>query len=224
MLAAMRRQVTPEARARVERIARALAGLLDEVPAVKAADEGARPAPPGGARAPVCPRCAGEMGTVGAGQGVEIDQCLECGAIWLDVGELEALVAEHAPDPGAPAPTLAALRERMREVSTPEGLVKYRDCPRCGQVMRRRNFGAISGVVIDECGRHGVLLDPGELQAIEAFVQAGGQALAEQFRREQERRQMPPPPREPHAGAEPGIGTVAATAADNLWDVLFRGS
>ncbi|MBK9758048.1 MAG: zf-TFIIB domain-containing protein [Nannocystis sp.] len=218
----MRRQVTPEARARVERIARALAGLLDEVPAVGAADEGARP-PPGRARAPVCPRCAGEMGTVGAGQGVEIDQCLACGAIWLDVGELEALVAEHAPPPGAPPPTMAELRDRMREVNTPEGLVKYRDCPRCGQVMRRRNFGTISGVVIDECGRHGVLLDPGELQAIEAFVQLGGPALAEQFRREQERRQVPPPPREADSGSEPWVGTVAS-AADNLWDVLFRGS
>lgn len=224
MLAAMRRQVTPEARARVERIARALAGLLDEVPAVVAADEGARPAPAGGARAPVCPRCAGAMGTVGAGKGVEIDQCLACGAIWLDVGELEALVADQAPAPGAPASTMAELRERMREVSTPEGLVKYRDCPRCGQVMRRRNFGTISGVVIDECGRHGVLLDPGELQAIEAFVQLGGPALAEQFRREQERRQVPPPPSESHSGSEPWVGAAAASAADNLWDVLFRGS
>lgn len=104
-------------------------------------------------------------------------------------------MAEHAPDPGAPAPTLAALRERMREVSTPEGLVKYRDCPRCGQVMRRRNFGTISGVVIDECGRHGVLLDPGELQAIEAFVQAGGAGAGGAV--------------SPRAGAAPDAGAAA---------------
>jgi hypothetical protein len=52
------------------------------------------------------------MQTVAAGQGVEIDPCGECGAIWLDAGELETLIAGHAPAPDAP---LRALLEAALE-------------------------------------------------------------------------------------------------------------
>jgi Zn-finger nucleic acid-binding protein len=210
----MRRQATAESRARAERIAQALAGLLNDAPAVEDAPRAAT-----GARL-VCPRCAGEMPTVGAGHGVEIDQCLECGAIWLDAGELELLVADQAPGPDAPVPTLGEVRERMREVLPPtDGPVKYRDCPRCQQVMRRTNFGTISGVVVDECVRHGVLLDPGELQAIEVFVAMNGRVLGEAVRLEQGQRELPPPPpRSSDAGA---TGFIAETAATSLWGVLF---
>jgi hypothetical protein len=82
-----RREATPEAKARAERITRALAGMLNEEPAPRVAGEGVAPA--GRTQALVCPRCGGAMQTVAAGQGVEIDPCGECGAIWLDAGELE---------------------------------------------------------------------------------------------------------------------------------------
>jgi len=215
-----RREATPEAKARAERIARALAGMLNDEPAAKTAADGA----PGGAtRGMACPRCGGVMQTVGAGQGVEIDPCSECGAIWLDAGELEVLLAGHAPAPDAPRPTMGALREHMQGRVPAETAVKYLDCPRCGQGMRRTNFGTISGVVVDECVRHGVLLDPGELPAIEAFVQIGGQALGEAHRREQGRRSVPPLPAELRpAVAQPRHEDVVSSAADSLWDVLFR--
>src|SRR5687768_16657965 len=133
-----RRQATAESRARAERIARALAGLLDDVPVPAVAADadadadaaGARPAVPGQRLA--CPRCGGEMQAVGAGQGVEVDQCLECGAVWLDAGELDEIVAGREPGPEAPVPSMVELRGRMRElVPRGEVAVKYRDCPRC---------------------------------------------------------------------------------------------
>ncbi len=160
------------------------------------------------------------MHTVGANHGVEIDQCVECGAIWLDAGELDLLVADEQANEAA-APTIGALRTRMREVMPPAApVVKYCDCPRCGEVMRRTNFGTISGVVVDECVQHGVLLDPGELQAIEAFVRMGGRELGAQTRLEQGLRSIPPPP----ASRGPGEvrTTVAGTAMDSVFDLLFR--
>lgn len=228
----MRRpQATPESRARAERIARSLAGLLDDVPAPAAADDedtGAAagpartmsPRPAAGARPGglVCPRCVGAMTTVGAGHGVEIDQCLECGAIWLDAGELDQIVASHEPVDEA-QPTMGQLRSRMREVLPGEPEVKYRECPRCRDVMRRTNFGTISGVIVDECPRHGVLLDPGELQAIETFVKIGGQALGEQTRVEQGIRSLPPPP------PPDTIATALSrqdTAGPTLFELLFN--
>jgi Zn-finger nucleic acid-binding protein len=236
MLVVMRRpQATPESRARAERIARSLAGLLDDVPAPTLADDdepgaspgaaagGRRSVPPrpAGARAGgelVCPRCVGAMATVGMNHGVEIDQCLECGAIWLDAGELDQLVAGQAPVDAAP-PTMGELRTRMRDVLPGEAAVKYRECPRCREVMRRTNFGTISGVVVDECMQHGVLLDPGELQAIEAFVKLGGQALGEQTRLEQGIRSLPPPP--PPDTIATGL-VRRDTAGPTLFDLLFR--
>lgn len=40
--------------------------------------------------------------------------------------------------------------------------------------MNRKNFGRISGVMIDKCGRHGVWLDAGELEKIRHFIADGG--------------------------------------------------
>jgi Zn-finger nucleic acid-binding protein len=160
------------------------------------------------------------MDMVTAGHGVEIDQCLECGAIWLDAGELEALVADKEPAKQVEPPTMGELRTRMREVVPSEAAFKYRECPRCSQVMRRTNFGTISGVVVDECVQHGVLLDPGELQAIETFVRMGGQALGEEVAivHGQRVRAPPPPP--------PQIQTYEdrrrETAATTVFDLLFR--
>jgi len=40
--------------------------------------------------------------------------------------------------------------------------------------MNRKNFGRISGVLIDECSKHGVWLDAGELAKIQHFIADGG--------------------------------------------------
>ena len=224
----MRRpQATPESRARAERIARSLAGLLDDVPVpAGATSEGDREAAP--SREPgfgplSCPRCAGAMQAVGTNQGVEIDQCLECGAIWLDAGELDALLVDQDTDGLETAATsVRALRVRMQEVLPPQEPVKYRECPRCAQVMRRSNFGTISGVIVDECLQHGVLLDPGELQAIEAFVRMGGRSLGEQAKLEQGKRAMPAAPEPLRSPGEVRRGSKSGAAGDVLWDLLFH--
>lgn len=229
----MRRpQATPESRARAERIARSLAGLLDDVPVPASPPDEARtgerhtaggPREPAEGKSLACPRCAGTMQAVGTNQGVEIDQCLECGAIWLDTGELDQLLVEQDTEGLERAPTsVRALRERMQEVLPPQGPVQYRECPRCAQVMRRVNFGTISGVIVDECLQHGVLLDPGELQAIEAFVRMGGRSLGEQARLEQGQRAMPPAPVPLRSPGEIRRSSAGSTAADVLWDLLFH--
>jgi Zn-finger nucleic acid-binding protein len=47
--------------------------------------------------------------------------------------------------------------------------------------MARKNFGRISGVIIDECIKHGTWLDQGELDKIRQFILGGG-LEKEQFR------------------------------------------
>ncbi|MBL9100518.1 MAG: zf-TFIIB domain-containing protein [Myxococcales bacterium] len=243
----MRRpQPTAESKARAERIARALAGMLDEPPPTvepglfgKARAERVRaygtaiasgPAIAANSGALVCPGCAGAMHAVGMGQGVEVDQCIECGAVWFDAGELDALLTSEVADEEAPVTDLPALRRRMTGLVPGESqaAIRYRECPRCGDVMARRNFGTISGVVVDECPRHGVLLDEGELQALETFVRVGGKQLGEQVRADQGLRSVPPAP-EPHArpgevrttGQSVVVEAATESLASTIWRLLF---
>ena len=54
------------------------------------------------------------------------------------------------------------------------GPAGYIPCVRCGKLMNRKNFGRISGVIVDECGAHGVWLDAGEMERIRQFILDGG--------------------------------------------------
>lgn len=216
----MRRpRATEESRARAARIAQALAGLLPDEPLVASErSPGARPAP---GPAPVlrvgdCPACGASLHASAAAHGVEIDVCEACCGIWLDAGELELLTADVAPPPAAVRDE-AALR-RSVPAPRPEDEVRYRECPRCREVMLRRNFGTISGVIVDECPQHGLFLDAGELQAVEAFLRAGGRALGEAAKARAQARMMPPAP-EPLPTSRHGEARSRGSA---LWDLLFR--
>jgi Zn-finger nucleic acid-binding protein len=173
---------TAASRARAARISAALEGILDDLPAPDAEPSRNPTSPyrplPAGAKSNQrregldCPGCQSPM-EVEVQRGVEIHRCIGCAGLWLDPGELESMVDE----PRHVQPDVARLREGMKEVEVPRGPVRYRKCPRCTQVMSRRNFGSHSGVIVDECRTHGLYLDPGEFEAIETFIKLGGLSL-----------------------------------------------
>jgi Zn-finger nucleic acid-binding protein len=195
-----RRRPTAESTARAERIANALAGLLEDPPARDDRDKRpAMPDPyrpiPAARRTPTgpaglsCPGCGTTM-HVKFSDAVQLDVCRGCGGLWFDPGELDAVVEP----PVNPPVSLGQLRQQMSGLpgARPDARVYYRNCPRCQNPMNRRNFAELSGVVMDECPRHGVFLDPEELEAIETFVRLGGLALqrksSEEVLRARERR------------------------------------
>lgn len=153
---------------------------------------------------------------------VEIDRCDGCGSIWLDVGELE-LLTRAQPVTDAPEGTLAEVVARARAGLPAEDVVRYRNCPRCAALMGRRNFGEASGVIVDECPRHGVFLDPGELEAIEAFVRLGGPALARAARRSRarEREVMKPPVEVTKPALAREVTVKERLAIDVVLEVIF---
>jgi Zn-finger nucleic acid-binding protein len=211
----VRPRPTEESRARAARIRQALADLLLDEPSPAQA---AGPPRPSGRGCP-CPNCGAPLQTSAERLGVEIDACLECGGIWLDAGELEQLTTGLDPGPGEGARDEAELRRRVAMRPLDEAEVRYRECPRCRDVMTRRNFGTISGVIVDECRRHGLFLDAGELEAVEAFLRAGGRALGEAARARSAARSMPPPP-EP-TEREVKARSVNSSVADMLWGLFF---
>jgi Zn-finger nucleic acid-binding protein len=64
---------------------------------------------------------------------------------------------------------------------------EYIPCPDCRQLMNRKNFGNISGVLVDICKPHGFWFDAGELGRIVKFVMRGG--LVEAQKRERVERE-----------------------------------
>jgi len=115
---------------------------------------------------PVCPRCEVSL-TQHVQDDEEVDLCPQCGGMWLDRREFKRTTRESAVYRDADLD-----KEFVR---TPPGdPLQYIPCVRCGQVMNRKNFARISGVIIDECGQHGVWLDAGEIEKIRLFIADGG--------------------------------------------------
>ena len=117
--------------------------------------------------APECPRCKVPL-KIEVHGGDEYDFCPQCAGLWLDITEFDRATrpsdvyrkedtgSDYLPGPSSRDP------------------LEYIPCVRCGKLMNRKNFGRISGVIVDECGRHGVWLDSGELEKIRHFIAAGG--------------------------------------------------
>jgi Zn-finger nucleic acid-binding protein len=92
--------------------------------------------------------------------------CPGCGGLWVPNETLEPLI-----EGGAQYTAPQAGGDQPRPVT---GGVQYLKCPTCSTLMSRRNYGRVSGVILDSCPAHGVWLDSGELQALRTFVASGG--------------------------------------------------
>ncbi|MDA8077614.1 MAG: zf-TFIIB domain-containing protein [Nitrospiraceae bacterium] len=123
--------------------------------------------------APVCPRCRVGL-ELRRDDDIELHACPRCDGLWLDPGEFDVMTAES---------TVYRKEQLKKEYSRPPlpDSSEYLPCARCGKLMVRKNYGRISGVLIDECGRHGIWLDRGELEKIRHFILDGG-LEKEQFR------------------------------------------
>lgn len=105
---------------------------------------------------------------------VPVHACTQCGGLWVGAASFHALVNAAA--------ALATDGEQAPRAPTDFGAkVVYRNCPTCGYAMLRKNFGRVSGIIVDVCKRHGVFLDPDELDRVLAFVRGGGLAEAQAY-------------------------------------------
>ncbi len=104
-----------------------------------------------------CPVCKNAMITLELAE-VEIDHCIDCGGIWLDVGELELLL-------GDPEKSKQLLDSFEIDSNCTE---KPRRCPICDKKMQRIIVGqATPALLIDKCTKgDGLWFDKGELPDI----------------------------------------------------------
>lgn len=130
-----------------------------------------------------CPRCREpHLSRVQVGEH-EITECTRCTGVFVDHTTLDRLTKASDADRSA----------RMRPVapaastSLPPQPVAYLPCPTCGVIMNRKNFGDISGIILDVCKAHGVWFDAEELARALQFILAGGLDTAREKSAERER-------------------------------------
>jgi Zn-finger nucleic acid-binding protein len=109
-----------------------------------------------------------------------LDECHRCGGVWLESKVFESLVKNRDQQSRleAAATPEITLDERhppaSQRVPPSRSSREYIPCPDCRQLMNRKNFGNISGVLVDICKPHGVWFDTGELGRIIRFIMRGG--------------------------------------------------
>ncbi len=119
-----------------------------------------------------CPRCKVPL-QGRAVEKIQLEECASCAGTWLPVSTFESICRDHE-SMGLATLGLNRAGRRARFELTSKEEVKYVPCPVCKNLMNRRNFGRVSGVIIDVCRDCGVWLDNQELNRIIQFIQSGG--------------------------------------------------
>jgi Zn-finger nucleic acid-binding protein len=121
---------------------------------------------------PICPKCDAQLLNLRFKE-VEVDFCERCRGLWLDAGELEALMQQTGATAADP---LMAFQSQPG--AAPHG--RKHLCPRCDQTLCEvavPRAGA-EALHLDRCPRgHGLWFDANELrQLLALFPPAGGAA------------------------------------------------
>jgi Zn-finger nucleic acid-binding protein len=119
-----------------------------------------------------CPDCRQPFVAFATDVG-ELRACERCGGQMVTHGLLRALIEQR--EALGRAVSATPVSPRPNPAAEP---VRYRPCPTCGVFMNRKNFGTMSGVVVDVCLAHGTFFDAGELPRVLDFVRRGGLARA----------------------------------------------
>jgi len=156
-----------------------------------------------------CPRCkTKKLKSRNIGQ-YHIDHCLDCGGVWLDHEVLQQVLHDKGQQKTVQAimgsPVTADSKRDSHDVV-------YLKCPHCNDLMHRRNFGKTSGVIVDECIKHGIWFDKSELAAVIKFTRSRLEQVSA--------KQAAPPKQEqkpPSGFAQP---VVVRKKHDDFWSVL----
>lgn len=133
----------------------------------------------------ICPHCNIALQTIDLkiNGHLYIERCSECFGLFFDPGEIEILLDS------AVSSVETINFKHIQNINADRyqaKAVKYIKCPVCGILMNRRIFGHRSGVVIDQCNKHGIWLDNGEISHLMEWKKAGGQLLNEQKLRQKQ--------------------------------------
>ena len=160
-----------------------------------------------------CPDCQTPLGVIEiqTEPKVRVERCPACFGLFFNPGELEAIL-------DANTNSLVWLdKEGLRQVAAEYGFhheVVYLKCPFCAERMSQINFGGTSGVVLDQCGSHGVWLQSTELRRLLEWWHVGGKLL---YQRNEEERAK----RLTGSGRRDGGGAGLGMPGSAAWGMLY---
>jgi len=192
---------------------------------------------PGVATQSPCPVCGKDRNLRSRRLGqmsVAVMECQGCGGLWLGIDAFEA-VLDKARGTALPTKTLGGTsapgRDYIRGSQGPQTGPLYRPCAVCGKLMNRKNYGRISGVIIDVCSEHGVWFDADEIERLIAWIRSGGLALSQELKQEQEKAErqeamkkeaIGKTPVESWIDDPPGRSTLLDAVADLIAGIFIR--
>lgn len=112
-------------------------------------------------------------------------ECRACGGLWVGCETFKLLTERVKDQVSTPAGLPGETERAAQGHAVAQRGPLYRYCPRCHQMMARRNYAKWSGVIIDSCHEHGIWFDEGELHALLRWVRRGGQREAADREREE---------------------------------------
>jgi Zn-finger nucleic acid-binding protein len=104
-------------------------------------------------------------------------------------------------DPTDVASALQGFKDRFKR-ELPKS-VQYKQCPVCDGPMTRRNYGTVSGVIVDVCYEHGTWVDGSAFGELASFIVRGGDLVAGKASETRERARH-----RPATGPESGPGSI----------------
>ena len=120
---------------------------------------------------PVCPKCDVPLFILRF-KDIEVDFCDRCRGLWLDAGELEALLNRTGASAGDPL-----LHFQQQQGVPPKGRPHL--CPRCDEPLReiQVEHPGVHRLTLDKCPRgHGLWFDADELTQLLAMFSPGAGA------------------------------------------------
>jgi Zn-finger nucleic acid-binding protein len=114
-----------------------------------------------------CPRCLLSLRKADY-EGIEVDLCDNCWGIWLDEGELEAVIDSRDMSFSDAERTQFL---KARSGLPPMGPSDPINCPACGKPMDVLHSDAGLHIMVDRCMHHGIWLDSGEIKAVQAVAE-----------------------------------------------------
>ena len=123
-----------------------------------------------------CPQCDQELAATDTLIG-PVPGCDGCGHLWLGAEQLRTLQAtaprSYVPDD---VKLLRAECAARKDAAFQRPIVYFR-CPGCDNQMLRRNFGAMSYLLLHYCADHGYWIHRDELEGIASYLARGGELL-----------------------------------------------
>lgn len=113
-------------------------------------------------------------------EGVTVDSCPSGHGLWLDQGELQKIAHDEVnerQDEERHAALEHARGSSLVELVTELSTDGQRQCPVCQRAMDKLQYDGYSGITIDSCSEHGVWLDDGELERVEAYAEGTRRTL-----------------------------------------------